>query len=347
MIELCLSPLFLAGFVMKAVQISRFGDPEVLRLVDLPTPRPGPGQVLVRVHAAGINFAETLMRENRYAVTPALPSILGTEAVGEVCDPGTCAGWFIGQRVAAPLFAVGNFFGGYASHVLIDASVLVALPDRLAYDQAAALMVQGLSALALTRHAELRDKVVLVNAAAGGVGTLLLQLARRAGARKVIAAASTGAKRALALSLGADVALDYTASDWVEAVRDASDGVGPDVIYESAGGAITTSSLAALAPRGVLVIFGALNIQSFSLGVPELLQLIFKNQSIRGFALAPLLTPQVLKDDLSALFDLAVQGRLEVHIGGRYPLAAAAQAHHALASRQSVGKLVLLPDADS
>lgn len=325
---------------MRSIQIHRFGDPSVLQLTEMPIPVPAPEQVLVKVSSAGINFAETLMRENRYAMTPPLPSILGCEAVGTVAT--AAHGRQAGQRVAAPLFAVGQFFGGYADFVTLDARYLVPIPASLPDDVALALQVQGLSALALTRAAPVIGKTVLVNAAAGGVGSILIQLLKRAGASQVIAAASTPEKCALAISLGADHALDYSANDWLEQLRAATNGMGPDVIYESVGGQITQDCLQALAAGGALVIFGALNIQSFALGVPELLSMIFKNQTIRGFALVPLLTPEIVQTDLADLFDLAVNGKLKAHIGGHYPLAEAAQAHAALSSRQTMGKLVLL-----
>jgi len=326
---------------MRAIEINRFGGPEVLELASVSRPVPAPGQVLVRIAAAGINFADTLMREDRYAVTPTLPSVLGSEAVGTIVDGNGYAGWTVGQRLAVPLFALGQM-GSYAEYVAVDAAMLVPVPEGVSDEVACALQVQGLSALALARHVPVQGKVVLVNAAAGGVGTLLVQLLKRAGARKIIAAASSAEKRALAISLGAGTAIDYTTADWLDRVKEASDGVGPDVIYESAGGKITSDSIQVLAARGALIIYGALNIQSFQLGVPELTQLIFKNQSIAGFALVPLLTPQSLKDDLTELFDLALRGLLRVQIGGRYPMARVGEAHQALTSRQSMGKLVLL-----
>jgi NADPH2:quinone reductase len=203
-------------------------------------------------------------------------------------------------------------------------------------------MVQGLTALHLTKQAPPAGRTVLVNAAAGGVGSLLVQLVRRAGAAKVLAAASSRPKLDHALALGADVAIDYTDPGWVERIRAATGGAGPDIIYESAGGAVTVGSLQALAPLGRIVVFGALNIQGFALGVPELLGLIFRNQSLSGFALAPLLDPEGLREGLRTLFDLTVGGALEVSVGGAYPLERAAEAHRALEERRTTGKLVLV-----
>jgi NADPH:quinone reductase len=329
---------------MRAVQFSRFGGPEVLEMFESPIPQPGPGQVLIGVRAAGVNFAETLMRQNKYAVTPGLPAIPGVEAAGIIESTGEgVAGLRVGARVAAPLFAAGAVTGGYADHVAIDASLVVPLPDTLSFETATALMIQGLTALYLVNQISPKSKAVLVNAAAGGVGSLLIQLAKRKGAKTVIAAASSERKLDFARSLGADAGIDYTKSDWIEQVRAASGGAGPDIIYESSGGEVTKGCFEVLAPLGELVIYGALNIQSFQFGVPELLGVIFRNQSVTGFALPTLLTPGGLKAGLTELFDMTVRGELKVTIGGTYPLERAADAHRALEGRATTGKLVLLP----
>ncbi len=328
---------------MKAVQISRFGGPEVLKVIELPTPAPAAGQLLVRVRAAGVNLADTLTRRDRYAVTPSLPAILGTEAAGVVEAVGTGAqGVAVGQRVAVPLFAA-NSLGGYAEFAAIDAALAVPLPDVISFEQAAALQIPGLTALYLTRQAPPNGKTVLINASAGGVGSILVQLAKRAGARKVIAGASTQEKLDFTRSLGADAGVNYTKPDWIDDLRRVTDGIGPDIIYESVGGEVTGASLAALAPLGQIVIYGALNIQSFQLGVPDLLGLIFKNQSLTGFAFQPLLTPESLHSGLAELFDLVASGGLVVTIGGKFGLEEASKAHSALEGRGTRGKLVLVP----
>jgi NADPH:quinone reductase len=329
---------------MRQVQFSRFGGPEVLEIVEKPTPIPDRGQVLVRVRAVGVNFSDTLMRQNRYAVTPDLPATPGTEVAGTVERLGDGVGVLtLGARVAVPLFATGASVGVYTDHVVAEAGLIVPLPDALTFEAAVALMIQGLTALHLPRQVSPKGKTVLVNAAAGGVGSLLVQLAKRAGAKTVIAAASTAKKLDFARSLGADAGVDYTKPDWVDAVRAASGGAGPDIIYESAGGDITEGCLAALAPGGELVIYGALNIQGFEFGVPELIGIIFKNQSLTGFALPSLLTPAGLKEGLAELFDLAVRGELRVTIGATFPIERAADAHRALEGRGTTAKVVLLP----
>jgi NADPH2:quinone reductase len=326
---------------MKAVQIGRFGGPEVLDVVEVPTPVAAAGQILVRLRSIGVNLADTLTRMDRYAVTPPLPAILGAEAAGVVeAVAADISGFSVGQRVAVPLFA-SNSLGAYAEFAVIDAGLAVPLPDAISFDQAAALMIQGLTALYLTRQAPPKGKVVLINAAAGGVGSLLVQLAKQAGARTVIAGASSAQKLEFVRSLGADAGVNYTTPDWTEELRRVTAGNGPDIVYESVGHEVTTASLAALAPLGQIVIYGALNIQNFQLGVPELLSLIFKNQSLTGFALAPLLSPEGLRAGLGELFDLVTRGELVVTIGGRYPLAEASEAHRALEGRGTTGKLIL------
>jgi NADPH2:quinone reductase len=327
---------------MKVVEISKFGGPEVLQVVERPAPDPGRGQALIKVQAAGVNFAETLMRQNRYAVTPSLPVVLGSEVVGTVerLGPDT-VGPAIGTRVAGALFEGGGYAGGYAELAAVDVDLLVPVPEELASEDATALMVQGLTALYLEKLAPAKGKTVLVNAAAGGVGSLLIQIVKRAGAKRIIAGASEESKLQLARSLGADAGVNYTHPDWVARTKALAGGVGPDVIYDSVGGSVTAGCLEALASLGELVIYGALNIQSFQLGVAELVGMIFKNQSIRGFAVMPLLTRAQLRADLATLFEMAVHRQLNVHVGAVVPLERAADAHRALDERRSVGKLVL------
>lgn len=325
---------------MRAVQLSRFGEPEVLEIVDVPTPVPAPGEVLVRVRAAGINFFEVLMRQDRYAVTPDLPMIPGVEAAGVIEALGdSVASLAVGTRVAVPLFAIGQS-GGYAEYVAVNADCVVPLPDGLSFDDATALMVQGLTALHAVRRSPPKDRTVLVNAAAGGVGSLLLQLARDGGARRVIATVGSDEKRELALGLGADVALNYTLPDWTELVRAAAGGSGADVAYEFIGGAFTKASFDALAPCGELV-FGALG--RFTLGSDDMEEMFVGNQSLKGFALLPLLSPAGMNADLAWLFERAASGRLAVIQNSRFPLDQVAEAHRALEDRKTVGKVVLVP----
>jgi len=319
---------------MKAIQMTRYGGPEVLTLADVAIPEPGPGQVLIRVAAAGVNFAETLMREDRYVASYALPATPGSEVTGTVRALGEgVVSLAIGQRVGAVLAAAKTLTGGYAEYCVADAGVTVPLPDRLGFEEACALLVQGLTALYLTQEVSPADRDVLITAAGGGVSSLLIQLARHAGVGRVFAAASSPEKRELARSLGADEAIGY------EALASLT----PTLIYDSVGGDVFSQCFEILAPKGILVAYGSLNLQSFALGVPELKRMVFGNQTFRGFAFGPLIAHEAMRGDLARLFDMAAKGLLAPVIGGRYPLADAAQAHRALAARSTIGKLILLP----
>jgi NADPH2:quinone reductase len=324
---------------MKSVQLSRFGGPDVLELIDLPTPVPAAGEVLIRVEVAGINFFETLMRQDRYAVTPDLPTVFGVEVAGtvEVSGPGVALA--PGLRVAVPLFLTGRN-GGYSDYITADANTVIPLPDGVSLESAVALMVQGLTALHAVRRSIPAGKTVLINAAAGGVGTLLIQLAKLEGARRVVAAASTEEKLQLARSLGADIAVNYTQPEWIKATREATDGLGPDIVYDFIGGPMTKACLEVLARPGELVL-GALG--RVELDRDDLEALFLRNQSLKGLALIPLLTPETVKADLAELFGLAARGQMRVVIGGRFPLSEASDAHRKIDERSTMGKIILLP----
>lgn len=326
---------------MKAVRLSRFGGPEVLELVDIPRPAPEDGEILIRVQSAGVNFFETLLRADRYAATPPLPMILGVEVVGtveamgpDVSEPG------IGTRVAAPLFASARSSGGYAEYVVTEAASVVPVPDALSAEHATALMVQGLTALHLIRRSPPRNRAVLVTAAAGGVGSLLVQLAKAAGASLVIALASSEEKLALASDLGADLGINYTRGDWRAQVREATGGAGADIAYDLVGGAVTPACTEALAARGELI-FGALG--RFQLRQADLEDMLSKNQSLTGFALLPLLALASMKSDLAGLFNQVLRGTLSIASGERFPLNQVAEAHRAIESRRTMGKTMLIP----
>jgi NADPH2:quinone reductase len=326
---------------MRAVQLSRFGEPDVFEIIELPRPTPEPGEVLIRIRAAGINFFETLVRQNRCAVTPELPIVPGVElagvveALGEGVDPD-----LNGRRVAVPLFAVGRPTGGYAEYISVHASDVVLIPDGLHFEQAVALLVQGLTAALLIRQSAPQGKTIAVTAAAGGVGSLLIQLAKQAGAKQVIALAGDPNKLEVSKSLGADLAFNYQNQAWIAQVKDATGGKGVDIIFDTVGGEVTGVCINALAPLGELV-FAALN--RCQLTARDLESMFDQNQSIRGFALLALLDPATLHDELSRLFDLAQAVSLKLLIGGRHPLEQVAEAHRALENRLTTGKVVLIP----
>ncbi|WP_245272444.1 zinc-binding dehydrogenase [Rhizobium leguminosarum] len=277
----------------------------------------------------------------RATATPDLPMFPGVEVAGTIerAGPGADRS-LIAMRVAVPLFAIGRSSGGYAEFVAVDGGAVVQLLDAVSFAAAAGLMVQGLTALHLLRRSPAKGKNVLVNAAGGGVGSLLVQLARRDGAKMVIAAASSDEKRALALSLGADHAVDYTAPGWQEDVKRLAGGLGADIIYETVGGAFSRAALDAVAPCGELVLAA---MGRFGLEAADVEHMLDDNQSIKGFSLLPLLTPQGVQEDLAELFELAAAGALTVIDGGRFPLHQAAEAHRAIEGRRAVGKVVLVP----
>jgi NADPH2:quinone reductase len=318
---------------MRAIQLSRFGGPEVMELIQTPKPVPQSGEVLIHIKAAGVNFFETLMRQDRYSVTPDLPMIFGVEVAGIVDSVGDGVDLRPGSRVAVPLFAFDRPGGGYADYITVDAKAVVTLPEDVSFETAVALMVQGLTALHAMRRSPAKDKLVLVTAAAGGVGSLLVQLAKLAGARRVIAAAGSEEKLNLAQALGADEALNYRNPDWAE-------GVTADVIYDFVGGTLTEACLKALAPGGE-ILFGALG--RAALGKSALEAMFARNQSIKGFALLPLLSKDKVKADLSHLLDLTLSGQLKLLPPARFPLDQASDAHRLIDQRRNTGKVVLLP----
>lgn len=329
---------------MKAIQYSRFGGPDVLEVIEIDQPSPGPGEVLIAVGAAGVNFFEVLMRQDRYAVTPTLPFIPGVEVAGTIAALGEGVSAFsVGERVVAALYLAGVQNGGYAEYVAISADVVVRLPDSLPLAAGTALQVQGLTALHLQRNNPAKGRNVLISAAAGGVGSLLVQLAKRAGAKRVIAMASSPEKLALTRELGADAGIDYTHSDWQEQVRALTDGAGPDLIFDASGGGVPQKCLALLAPFGRLVLYGPLSLADFRPDAEALKALIFGNRTVAGFSLLPHLTPARLADELGELFALVTAGELRLLPGASFPLVQASAAHAALESRQTAGKLVLLP----
>jgi len=314
---------------MRAVQISRFGGPEVLEVVDLPEPDPGPDEVVVEIARTGMNFADTHQRQNEYLAKAELPLIPGGEIVGRTPD---------GRRVAAVIAS-----GGYAEKVAVARDALVAIPDGVSDEQAAGVLLQGLTAWALLRiSARLaRGESVVVQAAGGGTGTLAVQLAKRHGAGRVIALASTAEKRELALRLGADVGVDSRSDDLAEAILDANAGRQVDVVLEMSGGDAFDACLSVLAPFGRLVTFGIASREPNRIMSQKLMR---TSRAVVGFWIVHLLRrPDLLADGMGELLEAVGSGKLEVVIGGTYGLSEVAGAHQALQDRATHGKLLLDP----
>jgi NADPH2:quinone reductase len=316
---------------LRAIRITEFGGPEVLTLVDdQPEPAPTPGFEVLEVDAAGVNYADTHQAEDTYLAPSTLPLVPGAEAVGRLPD---------GRRVVALLPG-----GGYAERALAPSATTFAVPDEVEDGAALALVLQGTTAWHLLRTSAriAPGESVVVLAAAGGVGSLAVQLAKRFGAGRVIAAASSEDKRQLALDLGADVAIDSREEDLKAAIEEAAGGK-VDIVLEMAGGSVTDASIAALAPFGRCVVYGMASRQPPSLVDPR--ALLARSRGVVGFWLAHAMRDPArhLAAPMRELLDLVAAGDLRAIVGGTYPLGDAAQAHRDLRGRGTVGKLVLEP----
>ena len=313
---------------MRAVQITEFGGPEVLTLKDLPDPVASEGLVVIDVTSAGVNYADTHQVEDSYLSKTKLPLVPGSEVVGRLPD---------GQRVSA--FSMS---GGYAEKALVHPASAFPLPDGVSDGQALSLMVQGLTAWHLLRTSThlAKGESVVVHAAAGGVGTLAVQLAKAWGAGNVIGVASSQDKRDLATSLGADVTVDAGAPDLKAALEEANGGKKVDVVLEMVGGPTLDASLAALAPFGRLATFGAASRRPTKPIDPG--ALMGRSRGVIGFWLAHCFSrPEMLGPPMAELLGMVEAGTLTPVVGGTYPLSEASRAHEALLDRSSQGKLVL------
>jgi len=315
---------------VKAIQIEEFGGPEVMQHVDLPDPEPSDGEVLVDVSRSGINFADTHATNNDYLAEQTLPMIPGSEISGMTPD---------GKRVAA---LIGG--GGYAQKVSVPEAFLVPLPDDVNDEQAAGLLLQGLTAHSLLHYcAHIREgETVAIEAAAGGTGSLAVQLAKRAGA-KVIALASSEEKRAATERLGADATADSRADDLTAAIIDANGGEKVDVVLHMSGAGFE-AELKSLDTLGRIVAFGNAARHPNEVETNYLLQ---TSKSVIGFWLMPLIfkRPDVIANAIGELMGAVAAGELEVVIGDVYPLSEASKAHTEMIDRRTSGKLLLDPAA--
>jgi NADPH:quinone reductase len=316
---------------MRAIVVERFGGPEVLGLVeDAPEPAVGEGMALLEVARAGINYADTHQAEDSYLAPTTLPFIPGVEAAGR-----------IGERRVVALLPQG----GYAQRAAAPAITTFDVPDAVDDATACALVLQGTTAWHVLRtSAQLRPgETVVVMAAAGGVGTLAVQLARTFGAGRVVAVASSPEKRALAEGLGADATVDSGEADLTGAIRDACGGRS-DVVLEMTGGPTTAACLATLAPFGRLVIYGMASREPTA--PVDLGRLTVRSQGVLGFWLAHAMRDpaRLLAGPMTELLDLVARGELRAVVGGTYPLTEARRAHEDLRARRTVGKLLLDPN---
>lgn len=335
---------------MKAIQMTEQGTPDVLRLVDLPDPVPGPGQVLVRVDAAAVNFSDVMRRRGDvYPVPTPSPFVPGAEVAGTVAAVGAGVDNF---GVGAPVFGTvgADASGGYAELALAYAGSLLPIPGSLEPDAAAGIVVSGLAAtMLLSKVARLAPgETVFVPAAAGGVGSYTVQIAELMGAGTIIAGASTQAKRDIALKLGADHAVDYTTPRWTDQVRQLTGGRGVDVALEMTGPARLSETLTILAPFARLIVYGSVSGTVKGLDTAALQPLLYDpapSQILTGFNLGAWFEHR-LPDTAAALEQLVgwiASGQLSTPAVQAMPLSAAAEAHRLLESGRTTGKLVLKP----
>ena len=322
---------------MQAIVVRRTGGPEVLEPADVPDPQPGPGQLLVDLAAAGVNFMDIYQREGRPPYTASPPYVPGAEGAGTVVATGPgVTGFAAGDRVAWATVP-----GSYAARALVPAGRAVPVPDGVDLQTAAATMLQGMTAhyLCTDTFPVRGDDTVVVHAAAGGVGLLLTQLVKIRGGM-VIATTSTAEKAALARQAGADHLAGY--DDFGTVTRQVTGGAGAAAVYDGVGQATFDASLAALRSRGCMVLYGAASgpVPPFELQRLAAGGSLFITRPTLGSYIA---SREELLGRASDLFGWIRQGRLSVRVGGRYPLAEAARAHQDLAGRGTTGKLVLLP----
>jgi NADPH:quinone reductase len=322
---------------MKAIQVSQVGGPEVLKLVDLPIPEPKPNEALVQIKAAGVNFIDVYFREGRYPAP--LPFVNGQEGAGVISKTGSeVSNVKVGDRVAYT-----GVLGSYAEYAAVPADRLVKIPDQIEFNQAAAAMLQGMTAHYLS-HSTFplqRGQTALIHAAAGGVGSLLVQMAKNLGAR-VIGTAGSEEKAQLARDAGAEEVIIYTKQDFETETRRLTNGKGVDVVYDGVGKTTFDRDLNVLRPRGYLVLFGGA-----SGPVPpfDLLELT-KHGSL--FLTRPSLTHYVarreeLEQRSNDVLQMIVRGDVKLRIHKTYPLSEVQQAHRDLEGRKTTGKLLLIP----
>lgn len=328
---------------MKAVRFHQTGGPEVLVYEDVPDPTPNQGEVLIRIEAAGVNFADVMRRRGDEYPDPSPPPFtLGVEVAGTVAAVGTG----VTSVEAGSLVFATTGAGGYAQFICVPEAAVVPVPSGINAAQATTLVVQGLTAaLSLRRSARLvAGESVLVEAAAGGVGSFAVQLAKLCGAGKVIAAASTPEKRAIAERLGADVSVDYLAPNWADKVRELTNGRGADVVLEATGGETLSQALKAMAPFGRMVVYGQ---SSGKTAVVNPWHLTVPNQSVTGFYLGAFLAfPDLINSTLAEIIGYVMAGKLSLQVGTVLPLSQAANAHRLLEDRKTMGKVVLQPWVD-
>lgn len=324
---------------MNAIQLNGLEGFKSLNLVEVERPTPAANEVLINVKAAGVNYAEIELTRGKYPRSKPLPCIMGFEASGVVVELGSEVKTLkAGDRVTGLTSS-----GGYAEYATVIADNAIPIPEGLSFAEASTIPIQGLSAYALLKFAAkpLSHESLLIQAAGGGVGLYLVQLAKIMGVNQVVALASSKEKLTLVKSLGANFAIDYSEKTWPEQVREVTGGKGADIILEMASGEIGDKSFNLMAPFGRVIVFGARNYHD-AISTEKMQQLIFKNQSIIGFAF-PTFRSEQIQECVSGLLPLIAAGKLKLFANTSFPIAEVHAAFQALASRKTIGKVVLIP----
>jgi NADPH2:quinone reductase len=320
---------------MKAIQVQKTGGPEALKLVDLPIPVAKPNECVVQIKASGVNFVDVYFREGRYPAT--VPFVAGQEAAGVVSEVGSeVKGLKVGDRVAST-----NFIGGYAEYAAASADRLVKVPDKVDFRQAAAAMLQGMTAhyLLHSTYPLKRGETCLIHAAAGGVGLLAVQMAKRVGAR-VIGTAGSEMKAKLAREAGADEVILYDQQDFEAETKRLTDGKGVHVVYDGVGKDTFDKSLNVLRPRGYMVLFGGASgaVPPFDLIKLSVKGALFITRPTLNHYIA---TREELEQRAGDVLNAVARGELKLRIEHSYPLSQASQAHIDLEGRKTTGKVLL------
>ena len=325
---------------MRAVELTGYKGITSLRIVEVQRPKPGAGEVLIEVKAAGINYAEIELSKGQYQIPKQTPFIMGFQAAGIVVEEGAGVSNFKrGDRITSLVVS-----GGYAEYATAQVNMAIPIPEGISFAEAATIPIQGLSAYALLKFAARprNSDSMLIQSAGGGVGVYLVQLAKIMGVEKVIALAGSQEKLDLAKNLGADFTFNYLDRNWMDRVKAATGGKGVDIVLEAASGSIGEESFKLLAPFGRMVIFGARNVHD-TFPPEKISQLIYKNQTLTGFNI-PTLQPQQIAEYIPNLLQLISQRRIKLFANQSFALEDVGRAFEMMSNRQTIGTVVLVPN---
>ncbi len=327
---------------MMQVQLNQFGSPSELKLVEIKIPSPKTGEIVIKAEAIGVNYSDTLRRRNKYFQPTPLPYVLGSEVVGRIVSIGE--GVNEPYIIGATVLAILPSGGGYSEYVCAIAQYCIPLPPNIDAKTATAIFVQGSTAQLMIAQVakDLKGKSVLINAASGGVGSILVQLAKLSGA-KVIAASSNDDKLRIASANGADITINYSEVNWSEKLRVANNGKGVDIAFEMAGGEIYNETIKSLAQGGQLIIYGCASGVQGNIH-PE--YFVDQNITQSGFNLAFYIgnKMQLWQEAIGTVIGLIARGQLKIQTPKTFALADAAEAHRQIESRKTTGKVVLTPN---